>query len=113
MSDTTNRFERQTDLVPQTQLQELVVTVIGVGAIGRQVALQLAAIGVRRLQLIDFDHVEATNITTQGYRVADIGQTKISATANDVRHIDATVEVESVEDRFRPKMQIEIGRAHV
>ena len=106
MSDTSTRFERQADLVPQSRLQELLVTVIGVGAIGRQVALQLAAIGVRRLQLIDFDHVEATNVTTQGYRAADIGQSKVSATTNDVRQIDATVEVESVEDRFRPKMQI-------
>ena len=106
MSDTSHRFERQADLVPQSRLQELLVTVIGVGAIGRQVALQLAAIGVRRLQLIDFDHVEATNVTTQGYRAADIGQSKVSATTNDVRQIDAIVEAESVEDRFRPKMQI-------
>ena len=106
MSDTSNRFERQADLVPQSRLQELLVTVIGVGAIGRQVALQLAAIGVRRLQLIDFDHVEATNVTTQGYRAADIGQSKVSATTNDVRQIDVAVEVEAVEDRFRPKMQI-------
>jgi sulfur carrier protein ThiS adenylyltransferase len=106
MSDTSNRFERQADLVPQSRLQELLVTVIGVGAIGRQVALQLAAIGVRRLQLIDFDHVEATNVTTQGYRAADIGQSKVSATANDVRQIDATVEVNAVEDRFRPKQQL-------
>ena len=106
MSETSNRFERQADLVPQSRLQELLVTVIGVGAIGRQVALQLAAIGVRRLQLIDFDHVEQTNVTTQGYRTADIGQSKVSATANDVRQIDATIDVELVEDRFRPKMQI-------
>ncbi len=106
MPDTSHRFERQADLVPQSRLQELLVTVIGVGAIGRQVALQLAAIGVRRLQLIDFDHVEATNVTTQGYRAADIGQSKVSATTNDVRQIDATVEVEAVEDRFRPKTQV-------
>ncbi len=106
MSDTSHRFERQADLVPQSRLQELLVTVIGVGAIGRQVALQLAAIGVRRLQLIDFDHVEATNVTTQGYRATDIGQSKVSATTNDVRQIDACVEVDAVEDRFRPKMQI-------
>ena len=42
-------------------------TVIGVGAIGRQVALQLAAIGAPRLQLVDFDEVDLTNVTTQGY----------------------------------------------
>ncbi|HBN76613.1 MAG TPA: thiamine biosynthesis protein ThiF, partial [Planctomycetaceae bacterium] len=48
-------------------------TVIGVGAIGRQVALQLAAIGMPQLQLIDFDAVEASNITTQGYLESDLG----------------------------------------
>ena len=87
---------------PTSSIRKL--TVIGVGAIGRQVTLQLAAIGARRLQLIDFDHVEATNVTTQGYRATDIGQSKVSATTNDVRQIEVTVEVEAVEDRFRPKM---------
>jgi len=53
--------------VPSERLAQLLVTVIGVGAIGRQVALQLAAIGVRQLQLVDFDRVDNTNITTQGY----------------------------------------------
>lgn len=65
MSD---RFSRQKDLVPAERLLSLVATVIGVGAIGRQVALQLAAIGVQQLRLIDFDVVDLTNITTQGYR---------------------------------------------
>ncbi len=75
------RFERQQDLVPQDRLATLTATVIGVGAIGRQVALQLAAIGIRRLQLVDFDRVELTNVTSQGYWQADVGQFKVDATA--------------------------------
>jgi phosphoglycerate dehydrogenase-like enzyme len=47
----TERFARQRDLVPRERLSTIKVTVIGVGAIGRQVALQLAAIGTRHLQL--------------------------------------------------------------
>lgn len=39
-----NRFVRQRDLVPRAKLQTLSATVIGVGAIGRQVALQLATL---------------------------------------------------------------------
>ena len=70
---------RQADLVPHETLNDLTVTVIGVGAIGRQVALQLAAIGVRRLQLIDFDTVDETNITTQGYSQADLDLPKVTA----------------------------------
>ena len=49
-----DRFSRQADLVPLAKLSGLTATVIGVGAVGRQVALQLAAIGVSHLQIFDF-----------------------------------------------------------
>ena len=81
MTASADRFLRQQDLVPQDRLQLLTAAVIGVGAIGRQVAIQLAALGVRRLQLIDFDTVEPTNVTTQGYFHADLGRPKVDATA--------------------------------
>ena len=45
MTQELDRFERQSDLVPRQRLEQLKATVIGMGAIGRQVALQLAAIG--------------------------------------------------------------------
>lgn len=100
---TSDRFQRQRDLVPLDQLVRLTTTVIGVGAIGRQVAIQLAALGARRLQLIDFDLVEQTNITTQGYRECDLGQAKVNATADLVRQMDSTIRVEAVCDRYRPR----------
>jgi hypothetical protein len=101
-----NRFVRQQGLVPADQLATLLVTVIGVGAIGRQVALQLAAIGARRLQLVDFDSVDPTNVSTQGYWVADIGQPKVRSTAAAVARLDPSTQVDLVEDRFRPKLSI-------
>ncbi|MGE3405795.1 MAG: ThiF family adenylyltransferase [Pirellulales bacterium] len=67
----TDRFVRQAELVPHQQLAATLVTVIGVGAIGRQVALQLASLGAARLQLVDFDRVDASNVTTQGYLQSD------------------------------------------
>src|SRR3954469_16403289 len=76
-----DRFSRQQDLVPAERLAELTSTIIGVGAVGRQVALQLAAIGARRLQLIDFDQVDESNITTQVYLAEDVGQLKVTALA--------------------------------
>ena len=79
-----DRFERQRDLVPRDRLAGLTATVIGVGAIGRQVALQLACVGTPRLELIDFDTVEPVNVTTQGYSASDVGVSKVVATAQDV-----------------------------
>jgi len=102
MNLVTDRFVRQSELVPMEKLKLLTVTVIGVGAIGRQVALQLAALGVQRLQLIDFDQVELSNITTQGYLAVDLGQSKVDATARAIQAIDDSVETERIVDRFRP-----------
>ena len=106
MSITAPRFERQSALVPQGKLAALSVTVIGVGAIGRQVAIQLAALGVPKLQFIDFDQVEPSNITTQGYLQANLGWRKVEATASAVRQIDPEIEVELIEDRYRPQHAI-------
>jgi len=97
------RLIRQQGLVPSDRLTDLTVTVIGVGAIGRQVALQLAAIGVRSIQLIDFDSVDETNITTQGYLASDVGTLKVEATSDAVRQIDADIQIETITDRFRPR----------
>ena len=40
------RYSRQKDVVPADRLAGCKATVIGVGAIGRQVALQLSAMGI-------------------------------------------------------------------
>jgi len=99
---TADRFQRQAELVPRSRINEITATVIGVGAVGRQIALQLASIGSRNLQLIDFDRVELTNVTTQGYRRDQIGQAKVEATAADVKSIDPEIEVSVIADRYRP-----------
>ena len=98
-----SRFERQSGLVPREHISGEVISVIGVGAIGRQVALQLASIGAAKLQLLDFDHVEATNITTQGYQASDIGLAKVEATKRAIAGIDAEIHVQCIADRYRPK----------
>jgi hypothetical protein len=101
-----DRFDRQRDLIPAEKLAATSATLIGAGAIGRQVALQLAAIGIRQLQLVDFDKVEITNLTTQGYWRDDIGQTKVQATAAAIARIDASITVEAICDRFRPRFPL-------
>jgi sulfur carrier protein ThiS adenylyltransferase len=105
LEQTTSRFERQADLVPLEKLAAIQATVIGVGAVGRQVALQLAAIGCPRIQLIDFDQVELTNVTTQGYRRRDIGHAKVAATTDAIQDLDPEIEIDVVCDRFRSKME--------
>lgn len=66
-------------------------------------ALQLASIGVSRLQLIDYDIVEHTNRTTQGYWLSEVGETKVLATSQAVRAIDPDIAVEAIAESYRPE----------
>ncbi|REJ64996.1 MAG: ThiF family adenylyltransferase [Planctomycetota bacterium] len=101
-----DRFSRQRELVPADRLATITATVIGVGAIGRQVALHLAAIGVSRIQLVDFDTVDLTNVTTQGYFTEDVGEPKVLATACAIGRLDSDIQVRAVEDRYRARLDI-------
>ena len=101
-----DRFVRQQDLVPRERLQDCRATVIGVGAVGRNVAIQLAAIGASHLQLIDFDHVDLSNTTTQGYAVDEIGLPKVQAVEAAIHRLDPLITVESIEDRYRSRQSV-------
>ena len=88
------------------RLAEVTATVIGVGAIGRQVALQLASIGTQTIQLIDFDSVDCpTRQPKVTESTKSVGQNRF-ATSQAISEIDPTIEVIRVEDRFRPRQEI-------
>lgn len=75
-----HRDARQCDLVPPQRLAACHALVVGIGAVGRQVALQLAAMGVPAMDLVDHDVVAVENLAPQGYHPADLGQAKVRAT---------------------------------
>ena len=104
--NSSERYSRQQELIPPERLAACPATVIGIGAIGRQVALQLAAIGIGNLQLIDFDIVEESNVASQGYREHDIGRLKVHATAEACRQINGELSIDAVETRFGRSMSI-------
>lgn len=96
-----DRYSRQKDIVPAERIAQCKATVIGVGAIGRQVALQLAAIGIPELQLVDFDRIEESNIASQGYFEEDLNQFKVDATANLCWEINKKLQIAPHTERFR------------
>jgi len=92
---------RQRDLVPPERLAECHALVIGVGAIGRQVALQVAAIGMPLLTLYDDDLVAIENLAPQGYWHEDLNAVKVAPTAALCRRINPDIHVEAVPARFK------------
>jgi len=105
-TDKNERYSRQRDIVPPERIASCKATVIGVGAIGRQVALQLAAMGIPWLQLIDHDQVEWSNLASQGYLEGDMGQLKVNATLDLCWRINASSQIHAVPERFRRSMEI-------
>jgi len=103
---TDERFSRQRDIVPADRIADCKATVIGVGAIGRQVALQVSTMGIPWLQLIDFDRVEWSNLASQGYLEGDMEQSKVNATLELCRKINTAIQVQTVPERFRRSMAI-------
>ena len=100
------RYSRQQDIVPRDRILETKATVIGVGAIGRQVAIQLTAIGVPYLKLIDFDVVEISNLSSQGYMQCDLDRYKVDATADICQQINHQLHVEVEKTRFKRSMDV-------
>jgi len=96
-----DRDLRQRDIIPPEALARCRATVVGVGAVGRQVAPQLAAIGIPWLQLVDPDVVEAVNLAPQGYLEDDLGRPKVQATADLCQQINHQLEVHEIAERFR------------
>lgn len=96
-----DRDIRQRGLIPAEKLDRVHALVIGVGAIGRQVALQLASIGVKHLTLYDHDHVAMENLAVQGYWPEDLGRPKVEATARICQQILPGIEISPIAERYR------------
>lgn len=96
-----DRDLRQREIVPPQQLGRYQALVIGVGAVGRQVAWQLAAVGIPALTLVDHDVVDVVNLAPQGYRPQDLGQAKVVATAELCRSLNPEMVIHTGFERFR------------
>jgi sulfur carrier protein ThiS adenylyltransferase len=101
MNDVKDRDVRQRDLVPPARLAGCHAVVVGVGAVGRQVALQLAALGVPRLTLVDPDTVSVENLAPQAFWESDLGRPKVEAVAEVAKKQFPAIELVEVPERFR------------
>jgi molybdopterin/thiamine biosynthesis adenylyltransferase len=96
-----DRDIRQRQLVPPEKLAACHAVVIGVGAVGRQVAVQLAAIGIGRMTLVDHDVVAVENLAPQAYWPSDMGDDKVQATAALCKRIHPACRITAMCERFR------------
>jgi adenylyltransferase/sulfurtransferase len=78
----------------QRKLLDSSVLVIGAGGLGSPVAMYLAAAGIGKLGIVDFDQVEVTNLQRQIlHTTADVGRPKVASAVEHLRAVNPTIEV--------------------
>jgi len=85
----------------QRKLKAASVLMIGTGGLGAPLGMYLAAAGVGRLGLVDFDVVEASNLQRQIiHGTKDVGRPKIASARDRLEDINPHVEIETHETRL-------------
>ncbi len=85
----------------QQRLLASCVLIVGLGGLGAPVAMYLAAAGVGRLILADFDKVDLTNLQRQIiHGTDDIGRPKVASAKARVKEINPEVAVECFDTRL-------------
>ncbi|MBX3150309.1 molybdopterin-synthase adenylyltransferase MoeB [Candidatus Obscuribacterales bacterium] len=80
----------------QLKLKNASVAIVGAGGLGSPVALYLAAAGVGRLGLIDFDSVDLSNLQRQVlYAVSDVKKSKSETARDKLLALNPEIEVSS------------------
>lgn len=98
------RYDRQMALLgrgAQDKLSGATVAVVGVGGLGSNVAMQMAAMGIGKMILVDDDEVDLTNLNRQLlFKEKDVGKPKVKAAAEAIREMNSGVKVYPVEEKF-------------
>jgi sulfur-carrier protein adenylyltransferase/sulfurtransferase len=85
----------------QLKLKQAKVLCIGTGGLGAPLGLYLAAAGVGRIGLVDFDSVDATNLQRQIlFSTNDVGRPKIAAAADRLRGLNPDIQIDTFETRL-------------
>jgi adenylyltransferase/sulfurtransferase len=93
----------------QQKLKAAKVLLIGAGGLGAPLGLYLAAAGVGRIGIVDFDVVDSTNLQRQViHSTADVGRKKIDSAAEKMRAINPNVTVVKHETALTSENALEI-----
>jgi adenylyltransferase/sulfurtransferase len=85
----------------QARLRAATALVIGAGGLGSPALLYLAAAGIGRLVVSDFDTVDVTNLQRQVlFTSADLGRPKVEAAVARLRELNAETRVTALDGRL-------------
>lgn len=96
MGNSSERYQRHEliDWFPQQAVHNAKVAVIGCGAVGNEVAKNLALLGVGYIDLYDFDTIEIHNLTKSVlFRECDVGERKVEVAKRRLDELEPNITV--------------------
>src|SRR5712664_57932 len=97
----------------QLKLKQAKVLCIGAGGLGSPLALYLAAAGVGKLGMVDFDVVDFTNLQRQIiHGTSDVGRPKLDSARARLREVNPHIEIETYETRLTSENAIDLFRTY-
>src|SRR5213080_3781104 len=93
----------------QLKLKNAKVLLIGTGGLGAPLGLYLAAAGVGKLGLVDFDVVDSTNLQRQvTFGTSDVGKPKSEAARARLANLNPDIQIQSFETQLTSANALEL-----
>ena len=97
----------------QKKLKAAKGLIVGAGGLGSPLSLYLAAAGIGRIGLVDFDRVDHSNLQRQIiYSVRDVNRPKLEAAKERILEINPNVHVDTYETRLTSENALDIIREY-
>jgi len=97
----------------QTRLREGSVLVVGAGGLGSPAALYLAAAGVGRIGLVEFDRLDISNLQRQIlFDTPSVGKPKIETATRRLRELNPSIEIVAHELRLSSANALDVLRPY-
>ena len=101
----------QVGMQGQVRLRSASALIIGAGGLGSPVGMYLAAAGVGRIGIVDFDRVDLSNLQRQVlFGTGDVGRPKIELAQKRLREINPHVDVVTYDTRLSAANALDILR---
>jgi len=95
----------------QLKLKQAKVLLVGAGGLGAPLGLYLAAAGVGRLGVVDFDVVDFTNLQRQvTFLTADVGRPKLQAARERLAGLNPDIQIDTYETKLTSQNALEVLR---
>jgi len=109
-----SRYSRQTILPEigekgQEKISRASVLCVGAGGLGCPALLYLAAAGVGRIGIIDFDAVDETNLQRQVlFEIADVGDNKAKAAARRLKALNPEIDIQAYAEELNDQNALQL-----